>query len=423
MESGERGPSFQPRFFLVKFTMSSSLRRPTHEALPTTIPSLTHGPRPKATPSPGKSIRVEAGNGLNSYLTIQWCEADHAKDAVSRTVVTLAEPLRLTTEVVRGEKVESEITVPPGSVAGHLIPGGIFIAQELLRSGEFKYLSWEKRKPYTITAKSGFGQQTTALVTAESSGGINESAALRLVQSLIQPTTLNGSPRRTSSSEMRWSTFEESLGLHIGSAFFFMGANRTKPPIVSAEKSRYSYIYRFDQPFLTLCPDGISQPGDLFTKPEDPFTHSSIPNEELLYLHEVKYGRRLYVFIESEFDLEASSSELKGSLEWIVVSSKLQQQAIANTARDYLSIHLQAQDGALFSLTDYTNLQATVNDYFNSACDNKDLLPLSFKVSDLNGTSVALKAEAFLHGHHALRRTRQASHRVPLRPAGDRPRG
>ena len=349
----------------------------------------------KATPLADKVIRYEAGDGKDSHVKIQWKKGVVAADTTTRKITQLNSPMCLTKEEVRGQKIESEIVLTEGSSALQIVPGGVFDSEELLRSGQFKYLNWDKRKTYAINASSNLVKKTSATISAANRGGISESAAHGVVKSLTKPSNFTGMPNASSNSEIKRSTFRESMGLSIGASFFYMGISGEDQFSFSSEKYRYMYVYTFDQTFVAVSADGPS-------KPEDLFTDVSGLSQDALFLREVKYGRRLYVIMESEYDLEKYSNELKGSLEWGVVSAKLQQKNTGSKAREYINVRIQTQGGQFIGVSDYSKLQATLDSYFKSSYSENDIVPLSYKVTDLQGTPVSLLANAFLDGNHCL---------------------
>ena len=358
----------------------------------------TPGPqRPslKVVPLTTKVVRYEAGQGPESHVTLQWCKGIPAKDTTTRTISPLTKPMCLSKEEVRGQKVEHEIILPPGSSDLKLIPGGVFDSQELLRSGTFKYLNWEKRKPYEIHGEGSLAKQVQARISATAEGGIREWQAIQALDALIDPANFVGTPRRSSSSEMCRSTFQESMGLNIGGSFFYMGLAGAKPFAFSAEKYRHLYVYTFDQVFLSAAADSPSQAADLISDVET-------LGEDALFLLEATYGRRIYVIIESEHALEHCSNGIIGGLEWIVIAAKLQQATFAKKASERITIRIQTQDGMELDANDYSQLESSINDYFRSSCNENPISPLSYKVSDIDGTSVSLLTTAFLDGQHCL---------------------
>jgi hypothetical protein len=349
----------------------------------------------KVVPLTTTVVRYEAGQGPDSHVTLQWCKGIPAKDATTRTISPLAKPMCLSKEEVRGQKVEREIILPPGSSNLSLIPGGVFDSQELLRSGTFKYLSWEKQKSYTIHAEGHLAKQTQATIAMAAEGEISEQLAIQTLHSLTDPTNFVGTPNRSSSSEMCWSTFQESMGLNLGGSFFYMGLAGAKPFSFSSDRYRYLYVYTFDQLFLSVMAESPLQAADLLGDLE-----TLAENE--LFLLETKYGRRVYVVIESECALEHCSNGISGGLEWIVISAKLQQPSFARKANQHIKIRLQTQDGKSLDVEDHAQLQNLIDDYFRSSCDENPIVPLSYKVNDLDGTSVSLLTTAFLNGQHCV---------------------
>lgn len=358
-----------------------------------------------AKPLPKKIVRYDAGDGPDSHVTLQWTKGLTPKDHTKRTITPLTNPMCLTKEEVRGQRVEGEISLPQGQAALQLLPGGVFDGQVLLTSGQFKYLKWDKRKTYGLSVSSNLAKKTSATVVAAPAGGINESAAQSVVKSLTKPANFVGMPNASSNSQMKRSTFQESMGLNIGASFFYMGITGSNQFEFSSERYRYMYVYSFDQTFLSVSADGLS-------KPEDAFTDVTGLGGDALFIREVKFGRRLYVIMESTFDLEKVSNDLSGSLDWGVVSGKLRVQSTSKKVSQYMTIRIETQGGQPLSVTDYTKLQDALDGYFKSPYGDNDLVPLAYKVTDLNGAPVSLLSNAFLDGKHCLK---SSSARVRLK--------
>jgi hypothetical protein len=349
----------------------------------------------RVVPLTTKVVRYEAGQGADSHVTIQWCKGIPAKDTITRTISSLSKPMCLTREEVRGQKVEHEIMLPPGSSALKLIPGGIFASQELLTSGTFLYQGWETRQSFTLHGQGHLAPKQEIVISAKAGGGLQEQDAMDALQILMDPGRCSAPPKRSACSEMCWSTSQDSMGFNIGGSFFYMGLAETQQFSFSSDKYRYLYVYMFDQVFGSATAELPSDEADLLS-------HVESLSEDALFLLETKYGRRVYVIMESEAALENYSNGIPGGLEWLIISAKLQQPSFARRANGHIRIRLQTQDGTWLNVDDYAQLQATIDDYFCTSCQENPLSPLSYKVSDLDGTPVCLLTTAFLDSQHCL---------------------
>jgi len=334
----------------------------SHLSRPVGLRAFPSRPQPRllnAVPSTTKVVRYSAGQGPQSHVTVQWCKGIPAKDTTLRTVFPLTGPLGLCKEEVRGQKVEETILLPPGASRLPFLPGGIFDSQLLLRSGNLTYL--------------------------------NSEAA----QAPRDSTHLETIPNRSSSSEMCWSTCQDGLGLNISGSYFFLSPPDSKPFAFSSENYRHLYAYTFDQVFFTIRADNpVGATGHL--------PSAEVLGEEALLLREVKVGRRIYVIIESETALEHHMNGIRQGLEWIMLSAKLQNPSFASKVKEQTKIRLQTQDNRILEAFDFTRLQATLDAYFESSCAENPLSPLSFQVSDLDGTPVSLLTTAFIDSQHSL---------------------
>lgn len=361
-------------------------------------PSLTAWPQKRSlnvVPLTTKVVRYEAGQGPESHVTLQWCKGIPAKDTTTRTLSPLSKPMCLLKEEVRGQKVEHEIILPPGSPALKLIPGGVFDAQELLTSGVFQYLHWENRKPYTLYGQGDEAREQHVTCARMSDAGIHEEAAMAAVKALTDHPNSSCLPKRSACSEMCWSTSQDGMGVNISGSFFYMGLAESNQFSFSSDRFRYLYVYMFDQVFAVATAGRPSQATDLLSD-------TDALNEDALFLLEVKYGRRLYVVIESESALETYSHGIPGGLEWLIMAAKLQQPAFRRKVHGHINIRLQTQNGSQLEVNDDSQLQAKIDAYFRTSCEENPVSPLSYKASDLDGTPVSLLTTASLESQQSL---------------------
>jgi hypothetical protein len=364
-------------------------------ALSQPVPSRPQRRSLRVVPLTTKVVRYEAGQGADSHVTIQWCKGISAKDTTTRTISPMSKPMCLTKEEVRGQKVEHEINLPPGSSALKLIPGGIFASQELLTSGAFSYQGWETRKTFTLHGQGHLAPQQHVIRSVNAAGGLQEEDAIDALRILTDPAHFPEIPRRSSCSEMCWSTSQDSMGFNICGSFFYMGLAESQHFSFTSDRYRYLYVYTFEQVFSSVTADPPSEPADLLSDVEG-------LSEDALFLLETKYGRRLYIIIESEAALENYSNGIPGGLEWLIISAKLKQHSFKRKVDGHIKIRLQTQDGSWLNVKDYSQLQASIDDYFHTSCAENPVSPLSYKVSDLDGTPVSLLTTAFLDSQHCL---------------------
>ncbi|MEB3335326.1 MAG: hypothetical protein VKP70_10105 [Cyanobacteriota bacterium] len=385
--------------------MSSTLSRPTLAPAPFPASAWRERPVQDEPALETTVVRYNAGHGPNSHVTLRWGRHLQPKDATTRVVRPLAKPMGLTLEELRGSKVERQICLPPINHTNLIIAGGVIDSLKLLSTGRFHYLQPAERRPYSIHITAdpvrgwGRNQPQGPAITIGAGGAITPSATMAEMEAL---RTWEGNseglpiPSRSSSAEMVWSTFSEGLDLHMGGSSFPMGSSSARPFAFSAEKYRYAYVYRFEQIFFSASADGpLPGAATLF--------HGGIkPPETALFIQKVTYGKRLYVIVESEYPLETLGNHFGGSLEWIVLSAKLQRDSIASQARNHLSIRLLSQDGWTQVISDCTTLERAVDQYFQPPCSRPNLWPLSYHVCDLQGAPVSLVTTACLDGQQCL---------------------
>ena len=337
------------------------------------------------------SYKYESGNG---NVTVSFVAGQPEKDDVVASSTPVNSAMCLTKEEVKGQKVENELIIADGSKASQILPGAVIDADMLLKSGEFVFMKMNKRKNISLSTSSNLAKVTSASVRAMNGNNIEEELRSK-VHSLKRPSNLNGMPNIKSTSQATVSTLEEKMSLDIGASAFYMGVSVSDNFSFSSEKYRYMYLYEFEQECLAVIANGVTSPDDIFTE-ETPM------NKDWLYIREVKYGRRLYVLIESEYDLEKYSNELNGSLNWGVVSAAYNQKNTGESLSSKTNIRIITQGGQPVALTDDKKLQATLDKYFAANFSDIDIVPLSYKVTYMNGEPVSVTSKAFLNGDNCL---------------------
>jgi hypothetical protein len=361
-----------------------------------TTKSLVKGPKIyKKIPVNKSTYKFDSDNG---NVTVSFGAGQPSKDEIVSSSTPTNAAMCLTKEEVKGQKVENELIIADGSKATQLLPGGVIDAEMLLKSGEFIYMKMDKRKMISLSTSSNLAKITSATVKPMPGNNIEDELRAK-VHSLKRPSNLNGMPNIKSTSQASVSTLEEKMGLDIGASAFYMGISVSDNFSFSSEKYRYMYLYEFEQECVAVMANGISSPDDLFTEQTD-------INPNWLYVREVKYGRRLYVLIESEYDLEKYSNELNGSLNWGVVSAAYNQKNSGSTLSKKTNIRIITQGGQPVSLTDDTKLQATLDKYFAAGFNDIDIVPLSYKVTYMNGGPVSVVSKAFLNGNNCLEKSK-----------------
>lgn len=406
--------------------MSSTLNRPTHVPAPLRRVAALERRTDDELTLESTVVRYHAGHGVNSHISLQWQRNLYPKDATTQTLTPFFKPMGLTKEEVRGSKVERDICLPPTCEGGELLPGGLIDSLKLLSTGRFHYLLPGQRCPYSITitpdptSRTAPHPASNPPFTLAAGGDLSPAATLAELEALKQarsPGGLGGitPPKRSSSTEMRWSTFAEGMALHVGGSSFPMAPSSANPFSFSAERYRHLYVYSFEQVVFSASAPPPAAASDLFRDGEEPQRH-------VLFIENVKFGRRLYVIVESEYALETCANLSRGSLEWIVLSAKLQREDIAAQVRKHLSIRLLSQDGWIQQIHDYTTLNSAIDSYFQAANTATSLSPLAYQVCDLQGAPVSLVTTAWLDGQQCLTSPKARVHLKSITLRGSSPR-
>jgi len=330
----------------------------------------------------------------NGHVDISYARSKGTKNDVTTTSTPAKSAMCLTKEEVRGQKIENELIIADGSKAVQILPGGVIDADVLLKSGEFKYMKMDNRKPISISTTSNLARKTSETVNPGRNNNIEDELRSK-VHALTRPSNLIGMPNVRSSSEASVSTLQETTGINIGASFFYMGVSADNNFRFSSEQYRFMYLYQFEQECLPVIANGISSP-------EEIFKDVTGVNNNWLYIREVKYGRRLYVLMESEYDLAKYSNDLNGNLEWGVVSAALSVKTKGSSLSEKTNIRILTQGGQPVAVTDKSKLQSTLDNYFASKFSEMDIVPLSYKLTYLDGEPVSMISNAFLNGNNCL---------------------
>jgi hypothetical protein len=341
------------------------------------------------------SCKYESENG---NVRVSFAAFQPAQDGIKTVSTPVNSAMCLTKEEVRGQKIENEQVIADGSKALQILPGGVIDGETLLKSGQFMYIKMDKRKPVSLGTSSNLAKVTNKTVTPVGNDNIEEQLRTA-AHALTRPSNLSGMPNSKSTNEASIATLEETMSLNIGASAFYMGISVEDNFSFSSEKYRYMYLYQFEQECLPVIANGVSSPADIFTD-------NTAMNSNWLYIREVKYGRRLYVLIESEYDLEKYSNELNGSLDWGVVGAAYSQKNIGSSLSSKTNIRIITQGGLPVALTDDAKLQQTLDKYFAAPFRDIDIVPLSYKLTFMDGKPVSMISQAFLNGNNCLDRNK-----------------
>lgn len=334
---------------------------------------------------------------VNGHVTVAFASKQPEVNEIKTRSIPLSAPMCLTREEVKGKKVENELIIADGSKALSILPGGVIDGETLLQSGQFNYIKFDKRKPVSISTTSNLFIDTSETITP--SGNMNIESKLRAgVNKIKGPANLldkNAVPNAASNLSVQTSTLLEKTGLDIGASFFYMGISVDDTFSFSSEKYRYMYLYEFEQTCLSIVANSISSPADLFTD-------NTPMNKNWLYIKEVKYGRRLYVLIESEYDLEEYANELNGNLNWGVVSAAYKQKNTGSSFFSKTNIRILTQGGTSVAISDPADLKAAIDNYQRKKFSELEIVPLSYKLTYMDGKPVSMVSQAFLDSNNCL---------------------
>lgn len=346
------------------------------------------------------AYRFEAEKSKNGHVTIRLERGQAPRDDLKKKVKKSEDDMCLTTEEVTGQKIEDEILIADGSMALEILPGAVINTDELLRSGNFIYEHMDIRKPFSLSTTSNLAKRNSIRVDESRGGGIREADLRDAVFTLTSPNNFGREmPNASSASSMEVSTFQESLGVEVGASFFYLGVGAQADFRFSSEKYRYMYLYTFDQVFLPVLADEIRSADALFSE-------TVTATEQMAFIREVKYGRRLYVLLESEYETESYKTELQGKANWLAVSAALSQSTKGSKLQSSTNLRILTQGGQQLAVSDPAKLQKTIDDYFASKYSANDIVPLSYRLTTLEGQPMSLVMETFLNSKNCLKTDR-----------------
>ncbi|HLV24544.1 MAG TPA: hypothetical protein VKY36_07195 [Moheibacter sp.] len=304
-------------------------------------------------------------------------------------------PMCLTREQVSGMDVESNIVVSNPENMSNLIPGNIIDGDKFLNGGNLVFQEIKNRKNVTFTASSNLVKNKIS--EAKSSAGVDITPKIaQAVHALTMPSNLSGMPNVESNSEVNISTMYDSISVQVGASGYFMGFAAADQFKFSSEKYNYMYVFKFEQKCLSVNANQISSPDDVLFQPEK-------AQQNWYYINEVTYGRRLYIILESEFSLESYSNDFKGSWNWGVVGAELTQKTSGKSFTSFTNIRAVSQGGQPIAISDPKKVQNEINKYFKKSYNEIDIVPLEFRLTNLNGEPISLVTEAFLDGNNCLK--------------------
>lgn len=330
----------------------------------------------------------------NGYVKIHFGNNKTPGNTISPIISEDKSAMCLTNEEVKGQKIETMITIADASLASNLLPGTIISGSDLLQSGEFVYVNMKNRKPVSLRTTSNLAKD----LTQKASPGAGEDITGRLtdaVHNLTKPANLTGMPNSKSDNQVTVSTLREKIGISIGASAFYMGVSASDNFSFSSSKYKYMYLYKFEQNCLPVIADEITSPADVFAA-------NPTFNSNWYYVQEVDYGRRLYALVESEYDLEKYSNELHGSLNWGVVAAAYDQKNTGSHFASTTNLRIISEAGQPLSITDPSKVQSIIDNYFKTPFSKLDIAPISYKLTNLNGNPVSIVTEAFLNGKKCL---------------------
>lgn len=337
-------------------------------------------------------FNTSSGNVKMSFIS-----GVNPKNTINSKISLLdkSHPMCLTKEEVKGQKIEDNIVIANPAGALDILPGGIISGLDLINSGSFRYKEMKNRKPVSLRALSNLVNKKTSQAVSSP----NEDLTPKLDNAkheLTRPSNVIAMPNISSNSEVSISTMKESLNVQVGASGFFMGFAVSEEFKFSSEQYHYMYVFSLEQNCMAVSANQISSPDDVFVNKINYDT-------DWYYIKEVTYGRRLYVILESQYDLSKYSNKFKGSWNWGVVGAELKVNNSGTSFTSFTKLRVVSQGGQPIPVSDPKKIQSEIDRYFNRSFNQIEIVPLSFRLTTMQGKPVSLKTEPFLNGNYCLK--------------------
>lgn len=345
----------------------------------------------------GKVFKKDAGS-----VTVKFSKNSLSSNSIKPKISELNDPKCLTIEETKGLKIESEIVVADGTRAIQLMPGIVISGEKLLNTGQFIYQNMANRKAIELSTTSSSVRNNRISIPASSDLPNNQTMESVLRSRVAQFTSTNNLvqgnfPSRGSQFSTYTSTLTESTGLNIGASFFYMVGGAQAQFNFSSDSYKFMYVCNVEQLCLPIFSNQINKPSDVFTD-------NTSANDDLLYVRSVNYGRRLYVILESEFDLEKYDANFSANMDYGALKSNIESHINNERFSSKTNLKVLTQGGQPFpiSSSDYAIILQKIDEYFSIPSNTIDLVPLSYMLTDLNGNPVSMTSFANFRGKNCV---------------------
>lgn len=300
-------------------------------------------------------------------------------------------------EEVTGVTVEYPIMVCQSAEASNILPGAVFSANDILERGKFVYHGMRQRKALTLKTVGSDGLKYTSEEVVPT---VKEDFRQQLTSAAARLTDfsncISSKPYVMADSQSAETTIEDFLTFKMAPSRFFIDESGAPSLNLTSPKKNYYYLFTFRQKFMTVSAGKLNGPDDIFTYPTE-------RQPDWFYFEEVEYGRLLHIIFESNIRLDNFCKTANGALNWHKFNSGIAAEPSDSNLIKQISVKVHAGGGVPNPETDPKKIKAAVDDYFTEPVSEFQIVPLSFKATDMEGNRLSLKTEAFLKQKNCLR--------------------
>lgn len=289
----------------------------------------------------------------------------------------------LSQDELTGISYEAEIQVSdPTSVASVLLPGAIINGDDFIAGKGIKLEQMRNRKA-TIMRCSVPANRTQIPVSSQDPN-MFEAKLIEAKNQLISFDNFPTPPTMKEELRIYESTGSELLSVRVHGAGRYLIANAKAGFNFTKSEYKYKYVFSWLQTSFSLSTNSFESLEDLLIDP-------SQLNGNELYVSEVVYGRRLYVVVESEYDLTQIDADFKGGMDLAVLSAKLKASTQYESLKTRLSVEAYS-NGIHLTDFDKNDIEGSVRKFMSQQFQNIGApVPISFKLIDLQKNPIILE--------------------------------
>ncbi len=353
-----------------------------------------------------KTLAMRSGNKVRMQFTTQFLQPT---DSLKSKIKFLNEKMHYSEEEAGGTKLENPVVISDPVDGANLIPGTLFSGNELLEHGRIEFPEITEPKTVTLRASRTTNSKIAERKIVQINGNNFREEVRAAIAQLIKLSEFDDVPEKQLQSAE--STTVDFLKLKTLPSSFFMDATDAKSTVSTASAAKYFYMFFFRQNYLNISGQpSLDFPSEKIQSRADSF-----------YIEEVEYGRQLLLIFESHIRLDKFGISPTGTLNWEKFCSAISSEPEDSNLLKQLSLHVKAAGKPAYMETDARKAKAAVDEYFYTSFHELPPVPVSFRISDLQGKPVCLKTEVFIRQKNGLgsRKIRVSIKSITLLPAED----